>query len=97
MSDRSRKTSDIVKHVDEVEETIPDFYGPQPAPPADVKKGDMWFISETRKEPDTIERLARPPKVRPCAEYVETKKKTRPLESRPVQKKTYYLLTRRKR
>ena len=50
MSDRSRKTSDIVKHVDEVEETIPDFYGPQNAEPTEeVKKGDTWFVTEQQK------------------------------------------------
>lgn len=51
MSDRSRKTSDIVKHVDEVEETIPDFYGPQKAEPPleEVKKGDTWFVTEQQR------------------------------------------------
>ena len=50
MSDRSRKTSDIVKHVDEVEETIPDFYGPQNSEPEEqVKKGDTWFVTEQER------------------------------------------------
>lgn len=50
MSDRSRKTSDIVKHVDEVEETIPDFYGPQNSEPVEeVKKGDTWFVTEQQR------------------------------------------------
>ena len=55
MSDRSRKTSDIVKHVDEVEETIPDFYGPQIEEPSEqVKKGDLWFRYSGNENGDPV-------------------------------------------
>ena len=47
MSNQPRKTSNIVKRVDDVEETIPDYYGPQSSEPSgEFKKGDMWFVSE---------------------------------------------------
>ena len=77
MSDRSRKTSDIVKHVDEVEETIPDYYGPQQAEPVgDFKQGDIWFVSdsELRSLPP------RPRKPRRVIEQPTPRKRTKPLK-----------------
>ena len=54
--DRTRKTSNIVKKVDEVEETIPDFYGPQVTPPSEsVKKGDLWFRYVPDVTPEKLE------------------------------------------
>ena len=60
MSNQPRKTSNIVKRVDDVEETIPDFYGPQPNEPVgEFKKGDVWFVSdnELRSTPVPVKRL----------------------------------------
>lgn len=47
MTNQPRKTSNIVKIVGDVEETIPDFYGPQKdAPEGAVKKGDTWYVTD---------------------------------------------------
>mgnify|MGYP003319680138 CR=1 FL=1 len=72
MSNQPRKTSNIVKRVDDVEETIPDYYGPQDEEPSgEFKKGDMWFVDgeEVRAiEPDT------PKRTRPLREVKHPKK-----------------------
>ena len=76
MSNQPRKTSNIVKRVDDVEETIPDFYGPQGEEPVGVfKKGDMWFVE------DGVRSVGKS----------KTSRRARPLRERKHIKKTHKL------
>ena len=69
MSNQPRKTSNIVKRVDDVEETITDFYGPQiEEPVGEFKKGDMWFVE------DGVRSIVKPKKQRPLREKKHPKK-----------------------
>ena len=51
MINQPRKTSNIVKRVDDVEEAIPDFYGPQKdAPIEEIKKRRYVVCHRTTKD-----------------------------------------------
>ena len=78
MSNQPRKTSNIVKRVDDVEETIPDYYGPQAEEPVgEFKKGDMYFVSGA----DGLSSLPpRPRKPRRVVEQPTPRKRTKPLQ-----------------
>ena len=89
MSNQPRKTSNIVKRVDDVEEAIPDYYGPQSSEPSgEFKQGDIWFVSdsELRSLP------SRPRKPRRVIEQPTPRKRTKPLrKAKTIQQKVYKL------
>jgi hypothetical protein len=90
MSNQPRKTSNIVKRVDDVEETIPDYYGPQQSEPVgEFKKGDMYFVS------DSDGRSSLPPRPRKPRRVIEQpapRKRTKPLKkAKTIHQKVYKL------
>lgn len=72
MSNQPRKTSNIVKRVDDVEETIPDYYGPQEDEPVgEFKKGDMYFVSGSDNRSGEV---STPTRSRPLREVKHVKR-----------------------
>ena len=81
MSNQPRKTSNIVKRVDDVEETIPDYYGPQQGEPVgEFKQGDIWFVSDSELRSVNVSLPPRPRKPRRVAEQPTPRKRTKPLQ-----------------
>ena len=95
MSNQPRKTSNIVKRVDDVEETIPDYYGPQDEEPSgEFKKGDMWFVDdavESVENPEVNKLVRKVKRVKQSSGQTETPKRTRPLREIKHVRKTYKL------